>query len=284
MSGPKSAHAVIVAGLAAFVAGTGGLTPGASADDNTWPASVAARYKLSFGGFEVGDYEFQSRFDGKSYQANSNARVSALFGAFTWKGNITSSGALDQAKPHPSAYQLSYKVKSKMVSITLGFDQDAIRTVRLIPDKKPGPEVVPVKDGDLKNVFDPMTAILAMTHASGESACGRTIPIFDGKARFNLVFSFKGEQKIADKTPTVQPAKLVVCKVKYQPVSGHKPKDFQNPWVDYDNMEIAFRPVPAAHIFVPYRVTIPTTIGAAVMMADKVTITDANKSEIALSQ
>lgn len=278
---PCAATGLLTTLIAAAMAGSIGTV---AAADAAWPTNVAARYKLSFNGFEVGKYQFQSTFNGKSYSATSSASISALFGAFTWKGQIASNGVLEPAKPRPTAYQLTFKSKSKEGSVTLGFDKDAVKSIALVPQKKPNPEAVPVKEADLKNVYDPMSAILAMTHAQADKPCGRTIPIFDGKTRFNLIMSYKGEQKLTGKADGGQPQKLVLCNVKYQPVAGHKPKDFQKPWVDYDSMEIAMRPVPAAHTFVPYRVTISTTLGSAVMSAEQVNITSADKSLIALTQ
>jgi Protein of unknown function (DUF3108) len=256
----------------------------ASAADATWPASVAAKYRLSFGGFDVGSYRFQSKSDGKTYSATGNAQVSALFGAYTWKGDLESKGTLDAAAPHPATYNINYKTKKKSVSITLGFDAKGVKSVVMDPPKEAHPDAVPVKPDDLKNVFDPMSSILAMTHATGGDPCNRTIAIYDGKARFNLVLSAKGEQRIKEEKPSGQPTQLKVCKVKYVPVSGHRPKDFAKPWVDYSGIEIALRPVPAANAFVPYRISIPTTIGAAVMSAESVNITSSNNTQIALTQ
>jgi hypothetical protein len=256
----------------------------ASAADATWPASVAAKYRLSFGGFDVGSYRFQSQSDGKTYAATGNAEVSALFGAYTWKGNLESRGTVDASAPHPATYKINYKTKKKSVSIALGFDAKGVKSVDMVPPKEPHPDSVQIKPDDLKNVFDPMSSILAMTHATGSDPCSRTIPIFDGKARFNLVMSAKGEQRIKEDKPSGQPTQLKVCKVKYVPVSGHRPKDFAKPWVDYSGIEIALRPVPAANAFVPYRISIPTTIGAAVMSAESVNITSSNNTQIALTQ
>lgn len=256
----------------------------AAAAEASWPATVAAKYKLHFGGFEVGSYKFQSKSDGKSYATTGSAEVSALFGAFKWKGGIESSGTLEPKAPRPAAYQLNFKTKSKIGSVTLGFDRDAVKTVALVPSKPPHPDAVPVKPEHLKGVFDPMSSILAMTHAGGGNPCERTIPIFDGKVRFNLVMSAKGEERLKEDKPSGQPTLLKVCKVKYVPLAGHKPKDFAKPWVDYDGMEIALRPVPSANIFVPYKVTIPTTLGSAVMTAETINITAANNTQIALTQ
>ncbi len=254
------------------------------AADATWPASVAAKYRLSFGGFDVGSYKFQSKSDGKSYAVNGSAEVSALFGAFTWKGGFESKGTVDAATPHPAAYKLDYESKSKVVAIALVFDATGVKSVTIVPKKEEHPDAVPIKPADLKSVFDPMSSILAMTHGNGGDPCSRTIPIFDGKARFNLVLTPKGEQRIKEERPTGQPTQLKVCKVKYVPVSGHRPKDFDKPWVDYSGIEIALRPIPAANAFVPYRISIPTSIGAAVMSAEAINITASNNTQIALTQ
>lgn len=260
------------------------LSAPALAIDTSWPASVAARYKLYFGGFEVGKYNFQSTSNGKTYVTTGNAEVSALFGAFKWKGGIESTGTLGTTAPAPASYKLSFKSKSKIGSVTLGFDKAGVKSVDIVPAKPPHPDAVPLKPEHLKAVFDPMSSILAMTHGNGSNPCNRTIPIFDGKIRFNLIMTAKADQRVKEETPSGQPKELKVCKVKYVPVAGHKPKDFDKPWIDYDAMEIAFRPIPSANVYVPYTVTIPTTIGSAVMSAESVNITSSDQTHIALSQ
>lgn len=259
-------------------------SPSARAAEPSWPADVAAHYKLYFNGFDVGSYNFESRFDGKGYAAQSSAQISALFGAFKWRGDITSAGTLAKAKPRPNAYELSYKSKKKQVKVALSFDAAGVKSVQLTPNKPPSAESVPLKPEHYKNVYDPMSAILAISHPAAGEPCRGKIPIFDGKARFDLVMSLKGREKISEKRPSGQPNEVVVCRVKYVPIAGHKPKDFVNPWIDYNGIEIALRPIPSAGIYVPYKIQIPTTIGAAVVSADKVTITSADRTEIALSQ
>lgn len=271
-------------GVATGAAAVSLLAAPALAVDTSWPASVAAKYKLYFGGFEVGKYRFESVSNGNNYTTTGSAEVSALFGAFKWKGGIESSGTLGPAAPAPAGYKLSFKSKSKVGSVTLGFDKAGVKSVDIQPAKPPHPEAVPLKPEHLKAVFDPMSSILAMTHGNGGNPCNRTIPIFDGKIRFNLIMTAKADQRVKEETPSGQPKELKVCKVKYVPIAGHKPKDFEKPWIDYDAMEIAFRPIPTANVYVPYTVTIPTSIGSAVMSAESVNITSSDQTHIALSQ
>ena len=144
--------------------------------------------------------------------------------------------------------------------------------------------MVKLKPEDLKNVFDPMAAMIAVSDANASDACNRTIPVFDGKQRYDLRLSFKGREPLKERHPSGQPQELVLCRVKYVPIAGHKPKDFVHPWIDYNNIEIALRAIPKAGIYVPYRVTIPSPIGSAVMTVDTINITAANNQQIALTQ
>jgi Protein of unknown function (DUF3108) len=261
------------------------LAAPACAEDAKWPSSVSSRYKLSFNGFEVGSYSFESTSNGKTYAATSSANVSALFGAFKWKGTITASGAVTPENPRPVSYQMNYRTKSKAGLVRLGFDNaSSIKSLAVEPKKDPNPEAVPVKPEHMKSVFDPMSAIMAMTHAGAGNPCSKKLAVFDGKVRFNLTLSPKGQERLTEAKPSGQPKELHICKVKYDPVAGHKPKDFANPWVDYGAIEIALRPVPSAGVYVPYRITVPTTLGAAVMVADRIDITAPNNIVIALTQ
>jgi len=275
----RGAAFALLSGVLTAVVGVNGVSAAES-----WPSQVAARYKLYFNGLEVGTYQFGSRFDGKGYEAESEAKVSALFGAFKWNGSITSHGAIQKSAPQPAAYRMSYRGKKREVSVSLGFDKGKVSSVQLVPNKPPSPESVPLLAEHYVGVFDPMTAILAISHPEPKNPCNRRIPIFDGKARFDLAMSYKGQERLKEKDASGQPRELVVCRVKYQPVAGHKPKDFVDPWIDYNRIEIALRPVPSAGLFVPYRITIPTTIGNAEMTADRIDITSGDQEQIALRQ
>lgn len=269
----------LFAALAVFASG-GAI----AADATSWPDKVKARYKLSFNGFEVGAYEFTSDYNGDTYTAIGRTKISALFGAFKWVGTFSGSGSLGTTGPHPAKYELKYKAKSKVRSVTLGFNDNGVKTIDLVPNKPPKPDTIKVKPNNLLHVLDPVSATLAISNATSADACNRKIPIFDGKARFDLHLSLKGRETIKEKHSSGQPRELLVCRVKYVPIAGHEPKDFVNPWIHYDHIEIALRAIPSVGIYVPYRITVPSTIGPAVMTAEEINIMAAGKVQIALRQ
>jgi Protein of unknown function (DUF3108) len=249
-----------------------------------WPTEFTATYNLSFGGFEVGTYRFNAHFNNGSYDAVSKGEVSAFFGAFKWAGNFSGKGALEPSGLRPDAFEMSYKKKKKFVSVKIGFADRTVSSVALVPNKPPSPDTILLKPENLKNVFDPMSAMISVSDAGPANACNRVIPVFDGKARYDLHFTFKGREPLTERYPSGQPRELILCRVKYVPIAGHKPKDFTDPWIDYNNIEFALRAVPKAGIYVPYRITIPSPIGSAVMTADTINITAANNQQIAMKQ
>jgi hypothetical protein len=251
-----------------------------------WPTEFTASYNLSFAGIDVGTYQFNAHFNNGGYEATSKAQVSAFFGAFKWVGNFSGKGGADPSGLRPEAFEMSYKKKKKFVSVKIGFAGPGrtVSSVALIPNRVPSPDTVKLKPENLKNVFDPMSAMISVSDATPANACNRVIPVFDGKERYDLHFSFKAREPLTERHPSGQPKELIVCRVKYIPIAGHKRKDFADPWIDYNNIEFALRAVPKAGIYVPYRITIPSPIGSAVMTADTINITAANNQQIAMKQ
>ncbi len=60
------------------------------------------------------------------------------------------------------------------------------------------PDTIPLTPQDLKGVLDPLTAILdAEPHVDAPTPCGRGVPIFDGKQRFDIDLKFTREEPVA---------------------------------------------------------------------------------------
>jgi hypothetical protein len=247
-----------LAGMIAFA--IGGVGSSQAAD---WPANVRAVYDINFNGFNVGAFEFQSQSEDESYSLTGNAQLSLLLGAFTWIGETRSFG-------------------SKVGSTKMDFADGIVAAIRHTPTPVPKPDTVPVRQQHLKGVLDPLSAIMVVARGSNPNPCDRRLPIFDGKERFDLVLSYKGQMKVNEQQPSGQPAMAHVCKVKYQPIAGHKVDTETSFMATTDAIEVALRPVPSANILIPYQITIPTMVGYATLVAKRVEIETPGKPQIAL--
>jgi hypothetical protein len=247
-----------------------------------WPTQVNAVYKISLSGFDLGNFYFHSSVSGQSYALAGIAKLSWGFGAFTWQGITQSSGSLKSALPKPAAYSFDFQSNSRSGSVKMGFNNEGVSSVVAIPASPPSPSTVPLREHHLKSVLDPMTAILALSRGTSDNPCGRRISIFDGKQRFDLVLSFRRQERVTEAQPSGQPHIAFVCRVQYIPVAGYKSNTETRQMATNTGIEVAFRPVPSANLMIPYQITIPTIVGSAVLSSQRVDIIAPGNRQIAL--
>jgi hypothetical protein len=270
--------------LARFVASLALLAIGSSgpACSDGWPASVRALYDVNFNGFNIGSVEFQSEAEQQSYTLLTNTHLSILLGAFTFAGETRSFGMLVDQAPKPAAFTFDFRSNLRAGSTKVGFADGTVTNVTNVPPPAANPNVVPLREQHLKGVLDPLSAIMVVSRATG-NPCDRRVPIFDGKERFDLIFSYKGEMKVSEQQPSGQPEVAFVCRVRYLPIAGHK-VDLETKYMaSNDAIEVALRPVPSANMLVPYQINIPTLAGYASIVSKRVEIVSPGKAQIALT-
>ena len=274
-----------LAGLAAFFVATASFLSAAVAAPNQ-PATVDAIYRISFNGFHLGSFEFHSTVSGRHYALSGRAELSALLGAFKWRGNTSSSGSVRSGYPLPSAYAFNFKSHTKRGDLVMNFAHNKVTKVAARPPIKPSRGRVPVRRQHLTSVLDPLSAIMAITAVKGgkfaiAKPCKRTIKVFDGKQRFNLVFSPKNKVKL-NKASRGFSGIAHVCRIQYVPIAGHKMNRETKYMAHSRAIEIWLVPAPRARIFVPYHIVLPTVAGFAAITARRVHIDIPGHERIAL--
>lgn len=260
--------------LSLWMGALGGIVAGAAAFDAAsaqgWPASVRADYDVSFNGFAVGSFQFQAEAERQNYTIAGNANLSFLLGAITWKSELRAVGALAKNAMKPAGYAFDVISGSKAISTRMGFEDGKVRSLSNLPPALHAQPIVPLKPQHLHGVVDPMTAMMLL--AASDTPCERRIPIFDGRERFDLVFSRKGETRISE--PSSKGGGMGhVCKVRYVPIAGHKAEDSGTRYMaSNDDIEVVLRAVPDAKLFVPYQITIPMPVGSAKLTSKRVEI------------
>jgi hypothetical protein len=267
----------ILASLLAYVA----VGPAAGHADG-WPANVRALYDVNFNGFAVGTFEFNAQSEEESYSFAGNAQLTLLLGAFNWTGETRSFGLIANNAPKPAAFTFDFWANTRTGSTKVDFVNGAVADVQHSPPSVPKSGTVPLREQHLKGVLDPLSAIMVVARASTPNPCDRRLPIFDGRERFDLVLTYKGQMKVSEQQPSGQPAMAHVCRVKYQPSAGHKVDAEHSFIATTDGIEVALRPVPSANMMVPYQITIPTLFGYATIVSKRVEIESPGRPQIAL--
>jgi hypothetical protein len=276
----KSVQGTVRAAVALSAVASICLAPAARASE-PWPAEIQANYRIQFNGFEVGQFTFNSSVHERIYAVSANADISALLGLVRWNGVTRVSGALASNAPRPSGYSFDYRGSSKTGSLRMVFGDSAVKAVDFNPPLPEQPGTVPVQPVHMRGVLDPLSAILALSRPKDGKPCNQRVAVFDGKARFDLTLQAKGEAPIGESKAGGPPEMLSVCRVRVQPIAGHVDDEKAQELKRNLGIEVAFRAVPGAGLFVPHRITIPTFAGSAEIVAQSLTIRT-NREQIAL--
>jgi hypothetical protein len=244
---------------------------------------VNAAYDISFNGLNIGAFNLNTTMGSRDYVMAAKATISVLGGmVFEWSANTKSSGSVTAGGPRPSAYSFAYETSDKKEQIDLKFSANTVTQITLNPPRGTSSKRIPITQAHLQNVLDPLSAVVQLSHARTQKqktgACHKRLQIFDGKMRYDLVFSPKGTKQLDEGGYT---GTAYVCRVKYVPIAGHKPgkRDDENELAAAnDNIEIWMILVDDADIFVPYYIVVPTPMGKASMKAAKFDLTLAGRA------
>jgi hypothetical protein len=259
---------------AALLAGSATIATAQRAGKGPLPATVDAVYRISFTGLgDIGHFHFNSQVNGDTYALVADGKIDTAI--FDYRGDMKSRGSViaTGTGTQPADYTYNYKQKTflkkkKLKSLNITFNGPAVASVTP-PESLSAPYVL-VTPQHLKNVLDPLSGVMALSMGNLANPCAQKLPIYDGKQRFDLVFTPKGKAG-ADH----------VCDVKLVPVSGHKPGGGAGSVVN-GNIELVMRPVPNANVAIPYKVTVPTIVGTAELTSERVDITMPDQQRIAL--
>jgi hypothetical protein len=132
------------------------------------------------------------------------------------------------------------------------------------------PDRLPLTEANKHGVIDPMSGVLMLPPGNGNplspEACRHTVPMFDGRMRFDLHMSFRRMDTVRAVRGYQGPA--VVCLVQFVPVAGYLP---DRPAVKYlvaqRDIEVYLAPLMGTRILVPFKLTVPTPLGQGVIEA-----------------
>ncbi|GJM03331.1 MAG: hypothetical protein DHS20C08_18320 [Rhodomicrobium sp.] len=282
---PQSRHSSLLAlALISTISLTGltaAFTPALAGE-----VTVRATYKIN-APIGSGKFQFASAQDGKRYKMQGAAKFKAFLGFFKWNSSVASNGYMSSKQPKPYIYAFKARSDEKSEVIRLNFKGNKVKEIRAIPPTRPHPKRVSVRDEHLRNVVDPLSAVMAFTDpnpslTNGSHACNRKIRIFDGRQRFNVVLSYK--RKDYAELSNGKSRTAFVCRAKYTPIAGHKMNQTVKYMSSSKGLEVWLVPLPKMKMYVPYKIVIPIMIGTASAELVNFRVTDPKAGVIALAK
>jgi len=256
-------HRVVLAGpvIAAACLGSGAAAAQGKLD---------AHYAASIAGVSIGRGDWIVEIAEGQYTAAASGTTAGLMRVFAnGHGTAAARGTIRGETLVPTSYAANIAHDRWVEEVRIVLSGGAVKEVAIDPPTPPSPDRVPLSEAHRHGVLDPMSAGLLRVPGNGDplraEACRRTVPVFDGRMRFDLVMSFKRFERVQ---ATGYQGPVVVCSVMFVPVAGYVP---DRPAIRYlttqRDLEAWFAPIVGTHVMVPYRLFIPTPFGPGVLEA-----------------
>lgn len=283
-------HCMSLLAVAALTLGLGGTFEGERAHAETagtGASRIVAVYQVNLGKINLGNFQVTTSLRGDGYEIRGEGRFSILEGIiYKWHGTTAGSGRVTPEGPEPSMYAFSYSDGGKNGErLRVDFGDGAVQQVSVSPRKRPIPGTIPVRPEQLEGVVDPMSGAFLTARSQNSygdlSVCNQLLPVFDGKARFDLVLKPKKAVMVHNKARSNYSGPAVICRVKFIPISGYQP---ENPGIKMmqqsDEIEVWLMPVRRTNMYVPYRIVIPTPVGYGTAVVTSIQVAGARRASI----
>jgi hypothetical protein len=232
---------------------------------------LEAQYEASLSGIAVGKGSWAIEIGDDQFSASAQGGTSGLLKAFSGgTGTGASQGRIVNGSMVATSYVATTVTSKKAETIRLVLANGGVKEFAIDPEPPVDPDRIVVTDAHRKNVLDPMTGSMIRVPGNGEvlspEACRTGAGIFDGRLRYDLKLDYKRMETV--KAERGYHGAAVVCAVYFTPVAGYIPDRPVIKWLATQrNIEIAFVPIAGTRILVPFRMTIPTPFGPAMLEA-----------------
>lgn len=243
-----------------------------------WPSEAPAqsrlegRYGVTLAGVPLGKGAWVVDIAEDQFTAAASGRVTGVMRVVSsGEGAAASRGAIVSGRLVPNTFAVNVTAGDKTDDIRFSLQKDgSVRDLVAEPAWPPHPLRVPVTEANKRGVLDPMTAGLVLLGGAGDvlapEVCNRTLPVFDGRQRYDLALSFKRMDRVKAEKGYQGP--VVVCTVAYRPVSGHRPDRSAVKFLtETRDIEIWYAPITGTRVLAPFRISVPTFLGSAVLQA-----------------
>lgn len=225
------------------------------------------KYAVSFSILPIGNAYLLGTATPDAYKVEAGVKLSGLASMVSSSSGIaTASGGFSGGKLAPQSYATTASNAKLTRTIRMAIAGGGVTGLEIKPPFDDAPDRVPITEANKQNIVDPLGAVMMPYSGDlGASVCNRTLPVFDGGARFNVALSFATTKQVKAKGYS---GPVVVCSARYTPVAGHRPdKPSTKFMTDNRDLEVWMAPVGTSHVAAPYKISVKTMTGTAVIEA-----------------
>lgn len=245
-------------------------TPVTAAEDYSFSVS----YRAYLSGVRVGKGSLSGRFDGTDYRLNATGEISGMArliarhqGSSEARGSLISGG--ESFRAQASGDGKHHRIKMRL-------EGHRVRDVQVEPEPEPHrinhPARIPITAEHKRDIIDPLRALVTVGGYDGDrfdpAVCDHVLPVFSGGERLDVALRYREVRTVSSPRSNGYSGPVLVCDARYRPVAGHRSDHSAVRYLSEDaTIEVMLAPTPGSDLLVPFRVTVSTPFGPAVLQA-----------------
>lgn len=186
------------------------------------PTQLTAHYEFFVGGFRIAEVALSASANDNRYAARSNVVTRGVLEVLL-RGRSASQasgtrGAFGQLLP--TGFTTQYSSRKGDQTIHIGYENASPTNVVFEPEATDSDKHAGIRERT--GSLDPLSAALAaLMPTTSTELCNRTIPVFDGKRRFDVIFLPPDPARFNESAPSPKwPTRLTRCLGVYERISG----------------------------------------------------------------
>jgi hypothetical protein len=184
-------------------------------------------YEVYLGGLHIFSLNVDMALRPGSYSVAAAGGTRGMIGwIYKWDIKLAAEGADSVGAIRPKSYASETDWQSTPKTMKLSFGEGGSYDVQ----RKPPEEIDVADEGELPatlpaNAVDPLSLAVAATRALAASGkCAQTLPVFDGKRRYDLIVKDLGEATIAKNSYSIYQGPALRCGFTMERISGFSKK------------------------------------------------------------
>jgi hypothetical protein len=236
---------------------------------NAEARTITAEYSVKIRGFLVGRAEFQADISGKRYTMRFSGGVKGLGRIFSdAETTATVDGKLGGDRLLPSEYTHAWTEDGETETVDMRFSGLAVTTIDLKPPRRHPKRYVPFTKESNSDAVDLVSAFLWPVEKITDDTCNRTLPLIDGRRRFDITLNFSRFDSFTTRDRSFS-SPVAVCRLHYTPVAGHRIDKPDSSILNGDDTEVWIAPL-GEGFAIPTRIQLRSRAGRVLLEATSV--------------
>jgi hypothetical protein len=206
------------------LAGAVGLSP-ASAVEAVSARTIDLTYDVYLGGLHIFTFDVDMTLQPDRYRLTAEGGTRGMIAwLYKWDTKLAAEGLDRNGRIEPRRYVAETDWQSNSRTVHLGFAEEGRYEVQQNPPPEPDPDI----EGGLpetlpEGIVDPLSFAVAATRALEENGhCDQTVPVFDGRRRFDLVVKHVDETMLPPSSYSFYQGPAVRCSFSMKRISGFR--------------------------------------------------------------